>query len=148
MVLAAWAPLFVALRLAGSAYLIYLGLHSLLRAKASEPASEVLGDREKTRPRVAFAQGLISNLSNVKMVAFFLGLLPPFAGQRPSFAILLALGLNFCLLTFIWLAAYTFAVERLGGWLRRRRVGQAMEALLGSVLTALGIRVAHEALAG
>ena len=89
VVLMASAPLFLAIRLVGAAYLVYLGLRSLVRAyRGSTPAHAA-----PFPGRAAFLQGLLSNLSNAKMVAFFIGLLPPFAGTHPSFILLLALGL-------------------------------------------------------
>jgi len=97
--------------------------------------------------RDAFLQGLLSNLSNAKMVAFFLSLLPQFAGPHPSFVLLLALGLNFCLLTLVWLVGYAFAVERLSRWLRIDRVRRVLDGLLGAVLVGLGLRVTGQALA-
>ena len=81
------------------------------------------------------------------MVAFFISLLPPFAGPHPSFLLLLALGLNFCLLTLAWLIGYAFAVERISSWLRRSRVRKAIEAMLGAALVGLGLRVGSDALA-
>jgi threonine/homoserine/homoserine lactone efflux protein len=147
VVLIASAPVFVAVRVAGAAYLVYLGVRSLWKA-----ARPVVGEVAKSAgphfsPRVAFAQGFFSNLSNAKMVAFFIGLLPPFAGPHPSFVLLLALGLNFSLLTLAWLVAYAFAVERFGRWLRRSPVQRALDAVLGAVLVGLGLRVGSEALA-
>lgn len=144
VVLMASAPLFFAIRLAGAAYLAYLGLRALVGAIRGSTSPYVA-----TAPgRAAFLQGLLSNLSNPKMIAFFIGLLPPFAGAHPSFFLLLILGLNFCVLTLGWLVAYTFAVERMSGWLRRGAVRRALDAMLGSVLVGLGLRVAHEAVAG
>jgi threonine/homoserine/homoserine lactone efflux protein len=128
---------------AGAAYLIYLGLRAIVSAlRTSEPARH-------TRParRGAFLQGLLSDLSNAKMVAFFIGLLPPFAGPHPTFVLLLALGLNFCGLTLAWLTAYAFAVERVSGFLRQNAVRRTLDAVVGSVLIALGVRVGTEALA-
>ncbi len=149
VVLMASEPLFLAVRLAGAAYLVYLGARSLLRAISRRdvggPASPQL--RQKLSPQAAFLQGFVSNLSNAKMVAFFIGLLPPFAGPHPSFLLLTALGLNFCLLTLVWLAGYTFAVDRVGGWLRQSPVRRALDALLGAVLLGLGLRVTAESLA-
>jgi threonine/homoserine/homoserine lactone efflux protein len=81
------------------------------------------------------------------MVAFFISLLPPFAGPHPSFAGLLVLGLNFCLLTLAWLVGYAFVVERMSRWLRLSAVRRAIEGLLGAVLIGLGLRVGTEALA-
>ncbi len=150
VILAASAPLFLAIRLAGAAYLIYLGVRSLVKAlprsRGSAGRSPAMGQKG-LRPRTAFVQGLLSNLSNAKMVAFFISLLPPFAGPHPSFTLLLALGFNFCLLTLVWLAGYSLAVDRMSGWLRRSAVRRALDGVLGAVLVALGLRVSAEALA-
>ena len=148
VILAASAPLFLAVRLAGAAYLIYLGARSLLSAMARTDATHVVNPQaSRLSTRAAFAQGFVSNLSNAKMVAFFISLLPPFAGPHPSFLLLLALGINFSLLTLAWLVGYTLAVERMSRWLRRSAVRRAVDGLLGAVLIALGVRVGSEALA-
>jgi threonine/homoserine/homoserine lactone efflux protein len=77
------------------------------------------------------------------MVAFFTSLLPQFApesgGALPT---LLAFGLLFCFLTFVWLAAYSFAVARARRLLTRDAVRRALDALLGAVLVAFGLRLA------
>jgi threonine/homoserine/homoserine lactone efflux protein len=142
VVLMASAPLFLALRLAGAAYLVYLGIRTLTRLGKNQAAPLRPG-----RAHRALAQGFLSNLSNAKMVAFFVSLLPPFAGPRPSFALLLLLGLNFSLLTLAWLVGYAAAVERLGGWLRRSSIRRALDAALGAVLVGLGLKVGADALA-
>ena len=142
VVLMASAPLFLAVRIAGAAYLVYLGVRTLLTL-GHEDAARI----PRRCSRRALAQGVLSNLSNGKMVAFFLSLLPPFAGPHPSFVVLLALGFNFCLLTLAWLTAYAFAVERMKGLLSRTRVRRAIDGALGAVLVALGVRVGAEALA-
>ena len=148
VILAASAPLFLAVRLAGAAYLIYLGARSLLSAMARTDATHVVNPpASRLSTRAAFAQGFVSNLSNAKMVAFFISLLPPFAGPHPSFILLLALGLNFCVLTLAWLVGYTLVVERMSAWLRRSRVRRAVDGLLGAVLVGLGLRVGSESLA-
>jgi threonine/homoserine/homoserine lactone efflux protein len=95
------------------------------------------------RSRLApFRQGVISNLGNPKMAVFFTSLLPQFGGT--SFSALLLLGLVFCSMTFAWLTAYAFAVARAGDFLRRTRIRRALDALTGTVLVALGIRLAAE----
>jgi threonine/homoserine/homoserine lactone efflux protein len=151
VILAASAPLFFAIRLAGAAYLIYLGVRSLASAMRRPSGgfaatSPHTGQAWLSAPS-AFLQGYLSNLSNAKMVAFFISLLPPFAGPHPSFLLLLALGLNFCLLTLLWLIGYAFAVDRVSRWLRIDRVRRAIDALLGAVLVGLGLRVGSQALA-
>jgi len=149
VVLMASAPLFTAVRLAGAAYLIYLGGRSLLKAtrrRAVDDAIELAPLRRLSPPAAAW-QGFFSNLANAKMVAFFISLLPQFVGQHPSFALLLALGFNFSLLTLVWLIGYAFAVDRMSRLLRRVSVRRAMDAVLGVVLVVLGLRLTKEALA-
>ena len=141
VVLAASEPLFFAIRIAGAAYLIYLGGRSLYSAL-------IRHEVERARPassRSSLLQGYLSNLSNAKMVAFFVSLLPPFAGPHPSFALLLVLGLNFCLLTFVWLVGYAIAVDRVSGWLRKSSVRRTLDGILGAVLVGLGVKVAAQA---
>jgi threonine/homoserine/homoserine lactone efflux protein len=147
VVLTASAPVFAAVKFAGAAYLTYLGVRSLLgAARASVNAIPATNAGPRLSAAAAFQQGFISNISNAKMVAFFTGLLPQFAGPNPTFLLLLVLGINFSLLTLAWLIGYTFAVERLSGVLRRASVRRGMDALLGTVLIGLGVRLGAESL--
>ncbi len=122
---------------------------SVLKSIGSRNLADDLATRPAMRlsPRSAFVQGFLSNLSNAKMVAFFISLLPPFAGPHPSFGVLIALGLNFSILTLAWLVGYAFAVGRMGRWLRRSSIRRALDGILGAVLVGLGIRVGAEAIA-
>ena len=133
--LVASEPVFVALKLAGAAYLVVLGLRSLLaawRGRAPGHAKPAAGGEP-------LRQGLISNLANPKMAVFFTSLLPQFAD---SLAGLLALGLVFCALTLGWLSAYAVAVARAGDVLRRGRVRRWLDAVFGVALDAVGVRLA------
>ena len=134
--LAASEPAFLAVKILGSAYLVWLGLQALVAAVRGHARQAV-----RAPQRSSFRQGMLSNLGNPKMAAFFPSLLPQFAG---SFALLLALGLTFCALTLVWLTAYAFAVARAGDFLSRSAVRRAVEAVTGAVLVALGIRLATE----
>lgn len=139
--LVASEPAFLALKLAGAAYLVFLGvqaLASVVRRRDTRAAIPASGSRSAGR---AFRQGLLSNLGNPKMLAFFGSLLPQFAR---SFSSLLALGLVFCAMTATWLTAYAIAVARAGDLFRRSRVRRALDALTGGVLVALGLRLAAE----
>ncbi len=135
----AWEPAFLALRIAGAAYLLYLGLTALRSAFTRRPTVSP-EPRRRTSPLV---QGVLSNLGNPKMAVFFTSLLPQFA-PHGSFVALFALGAVFCALTLTWLSGYALAVSRASELLRRSRFWRAVEALTGAVLVALGIRVAAE----
>ena len=142
-VIVAFEPAFVALRVFGAAYLFFLGAQALLSAARKRPASQ--RDRvpsgRSARARVAFRQGLVSNIGNPKMAVFFTSLLPQFGH---SFAALLALGLLFAAMTLVWLTAYAFAVARAGDVLRRPKVRRLIDAVVGLVLVAFGVRLATE----
>ncbi len=140
-------PAFVAVKLAGAAYLVFLGLQSLRgalrRGRATTPAQEEFGDAGRDSARGAFRQGLLSNLGNPKIAVFFTSLLPQFtATGEASFATLLTLGLAFCALTLLWFVAYTSLIARAGDVLRRPKVRRTLEGLTGGVLVALGVRLA------
>jgi len=140
--LSASRPAFLALRLAGAAYLIYLGLHSLRRAaRGSERrGGPAVGSG---KPGSAYRQGLLSNLGNPKMAVFFISLLPQFAGHDSgSFLVMLGLGLVFAAMTLTWLSAYATVVARLGDALRATRARRLLDAATGTVLVGLGVHVA------
>ncbi|TML46474.1 MAG: LysE family translocator [Actinobacteria bacterium] len=135
-VLQASEPAFVAVKLAGAAYLVYLGLQTLvpaLRPRESKTRTSLRGR--------SLRQGLVSNLGNPKMAIFFTSLLPQFA---TSFGELLGLGLVFASLTLVWLTAYAFAVAKAGDLLRGSRVRRVVDGITGAALLGLGLRLAAE----
>ena len=93
-------------------------------------------------PGRALGQGVISNLANPKMAAFFLSLLPQFASPGLGAGGVVLLGLVFCLLTFAWLALYSAVVDRARVVLGRSRVRRALDGLSGLVLVGFGARLA------
>jgi threonine/homoserine/homoserine lactone efflux protein len=134
--LVASEPAFVALKLAGAAYLVYLGARALIAAvrRRTDPADAIAGQGGHE-----LRQGLLSNLGNPKMAVFFTGLLPQFGH---SFAGLAALGAVFCTMTFVWLGLYATVVARVGDVLRRRPVRRMLDAVTGAALIAFGLRLA------
>jgi threonine/homoserine/homoserine lactone efflux protein len=139
-VLQASEPAFIALRLLGAAYLVYLGGRAIVAAiRGQRVENEAAGPR--LHPRAAYRQGVLSNLGNPKMAVFFTSLLPQFAA---SFAGLLALGAVFCTMTLVWLSAYAVAIARAGGVLRRPKVRRALDCVMGAALIAFGLRLAAE----
>jgi threonine/homoserine/homoserine lactone efflux protein len=145
--LVASEPVFGAIRLAGAAYLVYLGTSSLWSAVRGsgmgDRAHLRVGPTTSSAPRDGFRQGLLSNLGNPKMVVFFSSLLPQFApADGPAFLVMLALGMAFSTITFLWLSGYAWLVSRAGIVLRRPVLRRAIDAVMGVVLVAFGLRVA------
>ncbi len=143
--LVACEPLFLAVKYAGAAYLVWLGLQSLRAALRSQVADEAMKTpRQRSfTPCTAFGQGVASDLGNPKMAAFFTSLLPQFApAGAADFAGLAALGLLFSLMTLLWLASYALAIARMGDMLRRPVLRRALEGVTGAALIGLGLRLA------
>jgi threonine/homoserine/homoserine lactone efflux protein len=145
--LVASEPAFMAVKLAGAAYLIFLGAQSLwhaVRGGGGAHAPDGRAPRSLT-PRTALRQGIVNDLGNPKIAVFFTTLLPQFAPSHgPAFATLLAFGLVFCVMTFVWLTLYSVVVARAGDALRRPRIRRALDAIMGAALVAIGVRVAAE----
>jgi len=135
--------LFVALKLAGAAYLIWLGIN-LLTTKASGLAFGAAPRR--SLPRL-FADGALSNLSNPKIAIFYFAFLPQFVAadaQHPTLAIFV-LGLLFAFLTFVVKGPVGLFAGLLSSWLRARP--SALKWIYrssGVVLLGLGVRLALE----
>lgn len=145
--LVASAPLFHAVKMAGAAYLVVLGLQALVGALRGAPAHAGPGPagRNALAPAAALRQGVLNNLGNPKMAVFFTSLLPQFApGGAASLPALVGLGLVFCALTLAWLTGYALVVARAGDILRRPPIRRALEGLTGFVLVALGLRLAMD----
>jgi RhtB (resistance to homoserine/threonine) family protein len=136
---------FTALKLAGAAYLVFLGAQSLWRSRNStrEPAP-LLGGVER-RGGSPFRQGMLSNVLNPKLAVFFLTLLPQFIDPGDSTAArsLLLAGI-FEAMCITWLLAFTLTVARVREALRSPRVARVVERVTGSVLVAVGLRVAGQ----
>jgi threonine/homoserine/homoserine lactone efflux protein len=140
-VLAAHQGVLVVLRVAGGAYLIYLGLRALWSSWRSSPTPPPL---PRAPGRRSYAQGLVSNLANPKMAVFFLSLLPQFAGPDPAFLALAGLGLLFAVMTMLWLCACALLVDRAQKVLRDNVFQRWMDRITGLVLVGLGVRLAAE----
>jgi threonine/homoserine/homoserine lactone efflux protein len=145
--LVASEPLFLAMKYAGAAYLAWLGLASLraaVRRGVGHPAAP-LATASALKPRVAFGQGVLSDLGNPKMAVFFTSLLPQFVpADDASFGLFATPGLLFSAMTLIWLAGYAVAIARVGHVLRDGPIRRMLDGLTGVTLIALGLRLAAE----
>src|SRR5437899_7656304 len=140
-------PLFLAVKYAGAAYLVYLGGQALWQALLpSSPGSAAAGGPMRClSASTAFRQGVISDLSNPKMAIFFPSLLPQFVPSgAATFSAFLLLGAVFALMTFAWLVLYATVVARAGDFLRRPSWRRTIEGVTGTVLIGLGLRLAAE----
>ena len=141
-VLNASATLYTILRLIGAAYLIWLGGQALFSHRTGHEETAAPLETNKVG---AYRQGLINDLLNPKIGAFYTTLLPQFIGPgQPVFLTSILLAALFALIVTIWLAIYVLILAKAGKIFRRPAVRRTMERITGVVLVGLGIRLALE----
>lgn len=142
--LAASAVAFTIVKLAGAAYLVYLGVRSIRTAikERRRPAAEIALDRPMGH-WAAFRSGLMCNLLNPKAAVLFTALMPQFLIGGGSQALLIgefaAIGLAVSGLFYIGLANLIGLFRSV---LERPRVRAWLNGVTGAVMVALGLRVA------
>jgi len=134
---------FMAVKFAGAAYLLYIGVRALLTRASSLPGAEAGSEFDGRWP--AFRQGIVSNLLNPKVALFFLALMPQFisAGSTRKVAAFLALGLSFVALGVVWCLVLAIGAARLrGAFLRRPSMINVLNKIAGGMFIALGLQLA------
>jgi threonine/homoserine/homoserine lactone efflux protein len=143
-VLRASSELLFALKLAGAAYLAYLGIRTLLESR-HQPKDLLAGAPAAAPSRAVFQQGFLSAMGNPKLGVFFVTFLPQFvAPGQPLLPRLLELGLIFAAIGWTWMNAYGLFVTRLRDLITTPRVRQWMQRITGVVLLGFGARLALE----
>jgi len=135
--------LFLALKLVGAAYLVYLGVQ-LLRSRGHEVPVSAGAPRSWGR---LFFDGALSNVSNPKIAVFYFAFLPQFVlpgAAHPTLSVFV-LGLLFAALTFVVKAPVGLGAGLLSAWLRARpQVLTWVYRGSGAVLVGLGLSLAFE----
>jgi threonine/homoserine/homoserine lactone efflux protein len=140
--LAASAQLYQALKLAGAAYLIFLGVLALRAAIRGGETQAGPGGATLSRSGF-YRQGLLTNLVNPKVGVFYATFLPQFiAPGQPVFLTSVALACIHAGMGFVWLTVYGYGASRLADVVSRGRIRQGIEAATGTVLVAFGLKLA------
>ena len=134
---------FMAVKFAGAAYLVYIGIRALVSRSNGLPGSDAaVGDDGRWS---AFRQGIVSNLLNPKVALFFLALMPQFieASSTHKVAAFLALGLSFVTLGVVWCLVLVIAAAKLRAvFLRRPSMANVLNKVAGAMFIALGLKLA------
>jgi threonine/homoserine/homoserine lactone efflux protein len=133
---------FMAVKFAGAAYLLYIGVRALMTRSAPAPGADAAANGGRWP---AFRQGIITNLLNPKVALFFLALMPQFieAGSTHKVGAFLALGLSFVSLGLAWCCVLAIAAAKLrGAFLRRPSIATWLNRVAGAMFIGLGIKLA------
>jgi RhtB (resistance to homoserine/threonine) family protein len=143
---AAWA--YSALKLAGAGYLVWLGYCSWRKVITKETYAVANGEISPEKDFIAgrsLREGLLSNVLNPKTAVFYMAFLPQFINPAHSALAqsLFLAGLHF-IIAMLWQCLLALMVRQLKGWLQRPRISRMFDGVTGTVMVALGLRVAAE----
>ncbi|MFE3188205.1 LysE family translocator [Nocardia sp. NPDC059240] len=133
------AEAFTAVRLAGAAYLVWLGV-STLRGNPSRADSP---KRLPWRGHNSYVQGLLGNVLNPKAAAVYLTLAPQFLDPgRPVAPQIAVLAVAHIAVAVTWLGVWTMTVSAARQTIALPQFKRVMTRITGTVMIALGIRTA------
>lgn len=138
--IAASAELFTAVKLAGAAYLIVMGLRALLRSRDVAAEAEAEAGTAPASPRRMFAQGVVVNTLNPKTAIFFVAFLPQFADPSagPLAPQMAVLGLIFVAVALISDSTWALVAGAAANRLRTPRARRWTARTTGGVFVVLG----------
>lgn len=137
VILSQSALLFMLVKLAGAAYLGYLGITMLLAKNnfAASPTNTVMSKKD------TFWQGLIIDVLNPKVALFFLSFLPQFIDPQNNYGIIpfLILGISFIITGALWLLFIVYFSAKVTTFLRKKT--NLMNKACGSIYLLLGVKL-------
>ena len=128
-------PVFEGIKWAGAAYLAYLGAQAIRSAIRGQYAT--LGDGQAPvadRALAGWRQGFLSNITNPKVLVFYLAVLPQFLVPGAGAVWVLAFAWSHALLGLGYLLALTAGLHGARTFLQRRKVRRGLDATTGAVL--------------
>ncbi|MFB5173688.1 LysE family translocator [Erwinia amylovora] len=133
--------LFMLLKYAGAAYLIYIGIQAIM-SRANGKINFNNGVQEETSLKKAFLQGYLCNLLNPKATLFFLSIFTQVLDVNSGISEKLLYAGIILGLSSIWWPLLVMLMQ--SGPVRRglTKAQRVVDKLLGGVLIALGIKVA------
>ncbi|MEU3273249.1 LysE family translocator [Saccharomonospora sp. NPDC006951] len=137
-------PVFHTLRWLGVAYLCYLGIQAIRSAWRGD-YSGIAEAGNRTSGFRRFREGFLSNITNPKVLALYLSVLPQFlnpAHSGPFEALLLAY--TVAVLGSVWLLVLLVFVNKVRTWLSRRKVRRILDSATGATLIGFGAVLAAE----
>lgn len=136
-------PLFQAIKWAGVAYLVWLGVSAWRSALAGRYAT--VDETADSGLAMGFRTGALTNLTNPKMLVFYLALLPQFVAPSAPVVVWLAHALLLPAIGTAWLALIVLGATKARQTLLRRRTRRIIDAVSGTLLVGFAARLAREA---
>ena len=136
-------PLFEAIKWAGVAYLAFLGVQAIRSAVRGR--YEDIGVQTTSGGRLSgFRQGFVSNITNPKVLVFYLAVLPQFLSRNAGIGWSLAFAWSHAAMSAIYLLVLTSGLHGARRVIQRRKVRRALDATAGAVLLGFSAKLASE----
>ena len=139
-----FAAFYAVMKAVGAAYLVALGLYSFYRAVAGGGGQEKATAEKPPKGFLrCFVEGYLSNITNPKVVVFYVAVLPQFiAPGDPVFLTTAKLASVHVGVSFLWLVCVSFFVGTARSWLSRPKVRKGVSAASGLAIAAFGVKLA------
>jgi threonine/homoserine/homoserine lactone efflux protein len=135
-------PLFQAIRWAGIAYLAWLAVQALRSAIRGEYTAAPDPRASSGQAFAGWRQGFLSNITNPKVLVFYLAVLPAFLGAHAPLWALLLFASTPAAISLVYLFLLVAGVHRARRWLARRKVRRSLDAATGVALLGFSARLA------
>ncbi len=141
-VIARSEPVFETVKWAGICYLLVLAVQSLrsaIRGDYTRESGAAASGESRLR---GWRQGFLSNITNPKVLVFYLAVLPQFLGSHAAIGVLMLFAFSHAALSLTYLSLVVVALTRARALLQRRAVRRAMDAATGCALVGFGAKLA------
>jgi threonine/homoserine/homoserine lactone efflux protein len=138
-------PVFETIKWAGVAYLLFLASQALRSAiRGSYPPIGDDGDTDARQAVSGWRQGFVSNITNPKVLVFYLAVLPQFLGAHAGIGVLLLYAFSHAALSLAYLLTLVTFLHRARQVLSRRRVRRGLDTATGAALLGFSAKLATE----
>lgn len=146
-IIVASEPLFLTVKWVGAAYLFFLGVQALRAAWKGDFGRDredgaAAGPRGRSGRRRTLLQGFLCNITNPKVLAFNLAVLPQFVGGEAGLPVLSLYALSLVAVGSVWLTGIVLLADRARGALTAPRARRRIEGTMGVVMIGFSATVA------
>jgi len=124
----------------GAAYLIWLGVRSIMARHEDNPSMQAV---ESQSNRKVYLQGMMTNVLNPKVALFYLAFIPQFVSPEQTYGAIpfILLGLTFSTTGILWCMLLVLFSSKMAQRLQSSRISTYMSKITGSIFILLGLNL-------
>lgn len=138
--------IFNIIRYTGAAYLIYLGIMALQDVWQNHTNNTFVKERQhtvysKANYKKLYAEGILTNLLNPKVMVMYCSIIPQFVSTNASFSEILKLVLINLFIGLCWFYTYISMLNYARNTITRPKIRYSLQSFTGVVMISLGIKM-------